>query len=163
MRKHKLFIGIFILVLVLLIGAIWRICNPGNGTVSQISLTEQDGLRLEVKSIDYREKKVTVLITNDHDNPVFISPWRWYMDRKKDSVWYRLEDIKGWFNAPAVDSIMIDTGKTEQLIFNWSDQYGTVGSGTYRIYFNLYGGGDTYYIGVELAIDGWKELFPLFS
>lgn len=162
MRKHKLFIGIFILVLVLLIGAIWRICNPGNGTVSQISLSQRDGLRLEVKSIDYEKKLVTLRLINESDDDIDYRSWEWAMDRKKGSEWYHIKKISPYSQIDAFyrESESIRAGEIKEHSYKWSYLYGNVGCGIYRIYFELLNeDGNTEHIGVEFTINGWKELF----
>lgn len=164
MRKYKLFIGIFILVGVLIIGVIWHTCKADNLGVSQITLTEWDGLTLEVKSVDYRKKTVTLLITNDTESKVYISPYYCGMERKEDSVWYRLQTVDGTISWPMNPGYRIYAGETKELNFIWSRLYGTVGSGTYRIWHEFYcDEADIGYMGAEFTINGWKELFPLFS
>ena len=164
MRKYKLFIGIFILVGVLIFGAIWHVRKADNLGVSQITLTEWDGLTIGVKSVDYSEKTVTLLITNDNEYTVRISPFFCGIERKKDSVWYRLQTVDGMIHWPMIPGVRIHAGETKELPFIWSKLYGTLGSGTYRIWFEFNcDEADIGYMGAEFTLNGWKELFPLFS
>lgn len=160
MQKRKLIIGA--LTGVLLIGIVWCICKPEDGEVSQITLVQRDGLKLEVESLDYEKKLVTLRMSNESDTDIDYRSWEWAMDRKKGTEWYHIKEISPYSQIDAFyrESESIRAGEIKEHSYKWSYLYGDVGSGTYRIYFELLDKeGDIEHIGVEFAIDGWKELF----
>lgn len=139
MRKRKAIIWIVVIFVgILLICTCLTRFKSEQLTVSEINLTERNDLRVDVKTVNYDEKIVTLRFSNVGNDLVEYNPWVSFLDKKKDSTWYSVERKGDSIQAPAIRGALLEPGETEEKSYDLDEIFVDVSPGTYRIYFNSY-------------------------
>lgn len=156
MRKRAILIGIVGIILII---CYLTIKNGDKTIVSKMIISEYDGIQLDVKTIDYEKKSLTVFLSNETDEIIWYYPYEWEMEKKKKDAWYTMKklDNNGICEVPSIFAIPLESKEKREITFNWGEFYGMISPGAYRLYFYLLEegeiGGDKTYIGVEFTLE----------
>ena len=152
-KKNAVFTGV---VMILLIGCAVLLHNTNRKNPSQVVLTEHEGIRLEVKAIDYEKKCLKILFSNQTNETIWYYPYEWAMEKKENNTWYTMEkeNKAQGIEGPAIEAQPLEIDETKEMTFNWGEVYDAIPPGTYRVYFwILEEGNHKPYIGTEFTLD----------
>lgn len=93
-------------------------------------------VKMSIKEGTLTPSSATIIIIDNNEKPYVYSKW-FRIDKKQNGKWNTLNDINDGYSFTAEGYSLDNTGKLETTV-NWSNLYGTLDVGDYRIVKNVY-------------------------
>ena len=108
-----------------------------------------DGVTMKVSKESLTNTRLTVII-EDTNKEKYVYGEEFFIEKKVDNNWIRLKPIKGDYGFNEMGYLVNDDNKLE-MIQDWSNIYGVLNKGEYRLVKNVFDNGYKYF-SVEFKI-----------
>ena len=127
--------------------------NNNNSDYNIYEVEEQsvENVKMEIKEGTLNKTGATIIIKDSNIKPFVYSEW-FRIDKKVNDSWEKLNIINDKHSFSAIAYNIDNTGKLERAI-DWSDIYGNLDKGSYKLIKNVYDNeGNEIYFSVEFDI-----------